>query len=183
MMLFEGFPGGSFDCWQGITDSTQRLEKALELLKKFIPWEAEHYHDAVLTDNKATLQGNYTPIVRKPIVNLCSKKSILGLGDTVVLNDPIGGQGANSASKAAAFYLKEINACQDRLFTEEWMCTLFEAYWEQSVQWATQWTNLLLNPSQSFIDLLRAASKQPTLANQLADAFDNPAKLLLTLTE
>ncbi len=27
----------------------------------------------------------------------------------VVLNDPIGGQGANSAFKAAAFYLKEIN--------------------------------------------------------------------------
>ncbi len=55
--------------------------KYLEILKKFAPWEAEHYHDAVLTDNKATLQGSDIPIVRKATINLNSKKPILGLGD------------------------------------------------------------------------------------------------------
>ena len=176
MMLFEGLPGRPFDCWQDILDPTQRLEKALELLKKFVPWEAEHCHKVSLTDNKATLQGCYTPVIRKPIINL-GGKPILGIGDTVILNDPIGGQGANSASKTAAFYLKRITAYQGS-FTKEWMTTSFENYWKQSGQWATQWSNLLLKPSQAFINLLQTASYQTEIAHQLADAFDDPSTLI-----
>lgn len=176
MMLFEGLPGGPFDCWQNILDPTHRLEKALELLKKFVPWEAEHCHKVSLTDDKATLQGCYTPTIRKPIINL-GNKPILGLGDTVILNDPIGGQGANSAAKAAAFYLKRITAHQE-LFTQDWMTASFENYWEQLGQWATQWSNLLLNPSQDFINLLHAAGDQTEIAHQLADAFDDPSTLI-----
>lgn len=176
MMLFEGLLGGPFDCWQNILDPTQRLEKALELLKEFVPWEAEHCHKVSLTDNKATLQGCYTPVIRKPIINL-GGKPILGLGDTVILNDPIGGQGANSASKTAAFYLKRIVEYQG-FCTKEWMSTSFETYWKQSAQWAAQWSNLLLKPSQAFINLLRAASHQAEKAQQLADAFDEPSTLI-----
>lgn len=176
MMLFEGLPGGPFDCWQDISDSAHRLEKALELLKKFVPWEAEHCHKVSLTDNKATLQGCYTPVIRKPMINL-GGNPILGLGDTVILNDPIGGQGANSAAKAAAFYLKRI-ATHQGSFTKEWMAASFEHYWEQSGQWATQWSNLLLKPSQAFINLLQVAGYQTEIAHQLADAFDDPSTLI-----
>jgi flavin-dependent dehydrogenase len=178
MMLFEGLPGGPFDCWQGITSSTQRLEKALELLKKFIPWEAEHCQKISLTDNQATLQGSYIPVVRKPVFNLPCGKLILGIGDSVVLNDPIGGQGANSACQAAAFYLEKIKEHENKLFTAAWMYEIFELYWKQFAQWSTQWTNLLLKPSKSLIALLHTASTQANVANQLADAFDDPSKLL-----
>ncbi|MDQ8038778.1 MAG: styrene monooxygenase/indole monooxygenase family protein [Rickettsiella sp.] len=176
MMLFEGFPGGPFDCWQHILEPAHRLEKALELLKKFIPWEAEHCLNINLTDNRATLQGCYTPIIRKPIITL-SNKPILGIGDTVILNDPIGGQGANSAAKAAAFYLKKIKAHRGA-FTKKWMTMSFETYWKQSAQWATRWTNLLLKPSQAFTNLLQTASHQAEIAHQLADAFDDPSTLI-----
>ena len=180
MMLFEGLPGGRFDCWQNITNPDLRLEKALELLKKFIPWEAKLCQKIGLTDRQATLHGSFTPVIRKPVFRLPCGKSILGLGDSVILNDPIGGQGANIACQAASFYLEKIKAHQNLLFTETWMHETFELYWQQIAQWAVQWTNLLLNPSETLITLLKVASTQANMADQLADGFDNPAKLLST---
>jgi hypothetical protein len=78
-----------------------------ELLKKYVPWEAELCHKVKLSDQKATLQGSYIPIVRKPTFCLSSGKFLLGLGDSILLNDP-GGQGANNASQSATFYLNKI---------------------------------------------------------------------------
>ncbi|MFM2322160.1 MAG: hypothetical protein RLZZ225_313 [Pseudomonadota bacterium] len=181
MMLFEGLPGGPFDCWQAITNPDLRLEKALELLKKFIPWEAELCQKIALTDRQATLQGSVTPVIRNPIFRLPCGKPILGLGDTVILNDPIGGQGANIACQTANFYLEKIKARKNLLFSETWMHETFEIYWKQIAQWAVQWTNLLLKPSENLITLLQAASTQADTANQLANGFNNPAKLLRIL--
>lgn len=181
MMLFEGLPGGPFDCWQNITNPDLRLEKALELLKKFIPWEAELCQKIGLTDRQATLQGSFTPVIRKPVFRLPCGQSILGLGDSVILNDPIGGQGANIACQAASFYLEKIKARKSLSFSETWMNETFEIYWKQIAQWAVQWTNLLLKPPETLITLLKAASTQADTANQLANGFDNPAKLLRIL--
>lgn len=64
------------------------------------------------------------------------------------------------------------------IFTQEWVAASFENYWEQLGQWATQWSNLLLNPSQDFINLLQAAGDQTEIAHQLADAFDDPSTLI-----
>ncbi|WP_342220261.1 styrene monooxygenase/indole monooxygenase family protein [Rickettsiella endosymbiont of Miltochrista miniata] len=178
MMLFEGLPGGPFDCWKDILNSKQRLAKACELLKEFVPWEAELCHKVSLTDERATLQGSYTPVVKKPTFRLSCGKPVLGLGDSIVLNDPIGGQGANNACQSATFFLNKIKEHENRLFNEEWMQETFEAYWKQSAQWATKWTNLMLKPPKSFVSLLRAASHQPNIANWLANGFDTPKKIL-----
>lgn len=35
MILFEGFPGGPFDCWQDILNPAQRLEKA-QIISTFL---------------------------------------------------------------------------------------------------------------------------------------------------
>lgn len=177
MMLFEGLPGGPFDCWKDIVRPDQRLAKACELLRKFVPWEAELCQKVNLTDEQATLQGSYRPVVRKPMFRLSSGKPLLGLGDSILLNDPIGGQGANNASQSATFYLNQITGLKNRLFNEEWMQETFEEYWEASAQWATKWTNLMLNPSKSFLSLLKAASNQPNIANWLANGFDTPRKI------
>jgi len=150
-------------------------------LKKFIPWEAELCQKIALTDRQATLQGSVTPVIRNPIFQLPCGKPILGLGDTVILNDPIGGQGANIACQAANFYLEKIKARKNLLFSETWMHETFEIYWKQIAQWAVQWTNLLLKPSENLITLLQAASTQADTANQLANGFNNPAKLLRIL--
>ena len=63
-----------------------------------------------MTDAQATLSGRLTPVVRRPVARLPSGRSVLGLADAVVLNDPITGQGSNTAAKSADVYLRDILA-------------------------------------------------------------------------
>lgn len=178
MMLFEGIPGGIFDCWQDITKPKQRLEKALGLLSKYLPWEAERCKDVVLTDHQATLVGRYTPIIRQPTFKLPCGKNVFGIGDTLVLNDPIAGQGANNATKAADIYLKRICEQGEKLFDELWMRETFELYWKLYGKWSTKWTHLLLMPpAPHIVEFLTAASKSPKIAKIIADGFDDPSNL------
>jgi hypothetical protein len=107
MMLFEGIPGGNFDCWENISENTC-IQKAKKLLQEFLPWEAERCKEISLTDKQAYLTGQYTPIVRDQTAILPCGKLVLGLGDAVVLNDSIAGQGANYASKTAYLYAEKI---------------------------------------------------------------------------
>jgi Styrene monooxygenase A putative substrate binding domain len=178
MMLFEGIFGKPFDCWGGLTDSEQKLEVALSLLKKYIPWEAERCQNVKLADERSTLTGCYTPIVREPVFKFPCGKYVLGLGDAVVLNDPIAGQGANSAAKAASLYIKSILEHGNAPFDESWMVKTFELNWALNASWATQWTNnMLMPPPPHVIELFKAASRSPAIAKILADGFDNPATL------
>ncbi len=103
---------------------------------------------------------------------------MLGLGDTVVLNDPVAGQGANNASKAAHLYMKKIIERGKEPYNEAWMKETFEEYWNQYAKWSTKWTHMLLMPPEPYmIELLNAATKTPKLADTLANAFDDPSTL------
>ncbi len=183
MMLFEGIPDGAFDCWNDIKTPQEQLEKSIKLLKQYLPWEAEKCENLQLTDNQATLIGRYTPTVRQPIAKMPNDKYVLGMADTVVLNDPIAGQGANNAAKCAEIYINSIIERGNQPFDEAWMLQTFERYWQQYAQAATQWSNmLLLPPPPHVIDLLSTASKQPELADKLANGFDNPGDLFPWIT-
>jgi len=184
MMQFEGIPSGDFDCWNDISSPGEQLETALQLLNKYVPWEAERCSNVQLTDTKAILKGQYTPVIRYPTVTLPCGKAILGIGDTVILNDPIAGQGSNNAAKAAGHYLKKIVEHDENEFTEEWMKEVFEEYWNQDGRWATEWSNLLLQPPEPHvIELLISASKNPEIANKLANGFDQPSTLFPWITD
>lgn len=178
MMLFEGIPGGNFDCWDNFNTPNAQLMKALQLLENYVPWEFERCKNIELADLKAALIGGYTPVIKHPTYQLPCGKFVLGIGDAVVLNDPIAGQGANNAAKAADIYLREILKNENEIFDEQWMLQTFECYWQECAQWATAWTNLLLQPpAPHVIELLKKASQLPELANTFADGFDNPAIL------
>lgn len=183
MMLFEGVPGGSFDCWRNLTSIDQQLEISLQLLKKYLPWEAERCIHVEPADQKASLTGGYIPYVKHPVFKLPSGRLILGLGDTVVLNDPIAGQGANNACKAAGTYLQSIKQRGNNPFDESWMNDTFYKYWQTCAKWATQWSNMLLTPPPSYvINLLKSASNNANIANVLANAFDEPNTLFPWIT-
>lgn len=178
MMLFEGIPHGPFDCWKDIKNIEEQFQTGLALLEKFVPWEAKRFRNAKPTDKNAGLIGSYTPTIRHPTAQLPSGKFILGMGDALVLNDPVAGQGSNNACKAAHVYAESIISHSGNIYDETWMKKTFQEYWDNHGKWATQWSNMLLTPPPPhIIELLQAASRNPHIAHALAYGFDTPSTL------
>jgi hypothetical protein len=174
IMVFEGLPGGPMDCWGDVTNAKEHLEKSKWILQTFLPWEADRVKNIELTDANGVLAGRFPPTVRHPVGELPSGGLVLGLADTVVLNDPITGQGSNNASKAATSYLASIRANPDGPFDRRWMQDTFDRYWDYA-QYVTTWTNALLGPPpQHVLDLLLAGNDHPEVAARFANGFNNP---------
>ena len=177
IMVFEGVPGGPMDCWKDVKDPAEHLAQSKKILETFLPWEAERCRAVELTDANGILSGCVAPTVRKPIGRLPTGKTVLGLADVVVLNDPITGQGSNSASKAAKIYLDAILAHGDKPFDEAFMQATFDAYWAYA-QYVTGWTNAFLQPPPPHVlNLLGAMQSFPALAKRFVNGFDEPRDL------
>ncbi|MGC9537486.1 styrene monooxygenase/indole monooxygenase family protein [Streptomyces sp. UG1] len=174
IMVFEGVPGGPLDSWRDIASPEQHLEHSLELVRSYLPWEAERCTDLQLTDPNGILAGRFPPTVRKPVGQLPSGATVLGLADVVLLNDPITGQGSNNAGKCAASYLSSILEHGERPFDRAFMQETFERYWDYA-QYVATWTNALLGtPPEHVLKLLGAASNSPRIARRFANGFDDP---------
>jgi len=107
-------------------------------------------------------------------MTLPSGRLVFGLGDAVVTNDPITGQGSNNATKACAVYLDAIVAHGDGAFTADWMHRTFERFWEYG-EAVVEWTNsMLLPPAPHLLKLLKAAEDAPALASAIANGFNHP---------
>ncbi len=177
IMVLEGIPGGPMDCWKDIKTPADHLRQSKAILETFLPWEAERCRSIELTDDNGVLAGSFAPTVRKPIGRLPSGALVLGLADTVCLNDPITGQGSNNASKAARVYMDAIIARGDRPFDAAFMQATFDAYWAYA-QFVTGWTNALLQPPPPHVlNLMGAAQAFPALARRIANGFNQPTDL------
>jgi Styrene monooxygenase A putative substrate binding domain len=177
ILMFEGIPGGPMDCFDDTLRPSKHLERALALLQVYLPWEHARCAQVQLTDEHATLSGLFSPGVRQPIAILPSGRRVLGMADTVVLNDPITGQGSNSAVKCSEIYLDAILRQADGPFSLEWMSNTFQRYWKYA-RYVVQWTNAMLTPPPPHIlKVLAAAAEHELLASSIANAFDDPSKL------
>ncbi|KUL49217.1 styrene monooxygenase/indole monooxygenase family protein [Streptomyces sp. NRRL S-1521] len=175
ILFWEGVPGGPLDVFQGVKDPSEHLALTLELLEKYLPWEYARATKVELTDAGGTLAGRYAPTVRKPVGRLPGGGLVLGVADVVVANDPITGQGSNSASKCAASYISSIVEHGDKPFDEAWMQSAFDRYWD-TAQWVTKWTNAMLGaPPQHVLDILGAGSRLQPVADRFANGFNDPA--------
>ncbi|RQO63403.1 alanine-phosphoribitol ligase [Paucibacter sp. KBW04] len=174
IMVFEGVPGGPMDCWADVKTPEQHLARSLETLQRFLPWEAERCRDVRLTDDLGTLAGRFAPTVRRPVGRLPSGRLVLGMGDAVVVNDPITGQGSNNATKAFQVYYDAICARGDQAFDAGWMQATFDRYWAYAKD-VVRWTNMLLAPPpEHILQLLGAAGQCPSIASAIANNFDHP---------
>ena len=174
IMVFEGVPGGPMDCWNEVKTPQQHLAKSKWVLETFMPLERERCDNIELADESGILAGRFAPTVRKPVCKLPSGNFALGMGDVVVTNDPITGQGSNTASKAAAIYMKRIAERGDKPFDAQWMQETFDIFWDYA-QWVVRWTNsLLVPPAPQVLQLMGAASQIPPLARRIANGFNNP---------
>lgn len=176
IMVFEGIPGGPMDCWQDVQDPEQHLQRSLAILRRYLPWEAERCHKVELTDAGGVLTGRFTPVVRKPVLQLPSGRLVFGMADAVVVNDPITGQGSNNAAKCSMVYLDAILAHAERPFTAQWMQQTFERYWDYA-RHVVAWTNsMLLPPPPHLLELLGSAGQSDALASTIANNFDDPRR-------
>ncbi|MHC5703893.1 styrene monooxygenase/indole monooxygenase family protein [Streptomyces tirandamycinicus] len=175
ILFWEGVPGGPLDVFQGVKDPAEHFSLTLELMEKFTPWEYARATKVELTDANGTLAGRYAPTVRNPVGRLPGGGLVLGVADVVVANDPITGQGSNSASKCAAAYLASIVEHGDRPFDEEWMRSAFDRYWE-TAQHVTKWTNAMLGvPPEHVLNLIGAAGQLQPVADRFANGFNDPS--------
>lgn len=175
ILFWEGIPGGPLDAFQGVKDPNEHLALTLELMEKFVPWEYARSTKVELTDANGTLSGRYAPTVRHPVGTLPSGGKVLGVADVVVANDPITGQGSNSASKCAAAYLDAIVERGDQPFDEAWMQATFDRYWA-TAQHVTKWTNAMLAPPpEHVLNLIGAAGQLQPAADRFANGFNDPS--------
>ncbi|MEV5241973.1 styrene monooxygenase/indole monooxygenase family protein [Streptomyces cinnamoneus] len=176
ILLWEGCPGGPFDCWQGVSDPAAALERTLQLLRSYAPWEYELCADAVPTDAGAWLTGSLVPVVRHPVAEVAPGSYVLGMADAVVLNDPITGQGSNNAARCADRYLQSVLERGDRPFDRAWMHETFAGWWEHA-RHATAFTNMVLDaPMPEHVQhVLAAAAEHPALAHRYVNGFADPA--------
>jgi hypothetical protein len=175
IMVFEGIPGGPMDCWADVQTPVQHLARSKEILNKFLPWEARRCEKIELTDNNGILAGRFAPTVRKPVGKLPSGRTVMGMADAVLLNDPITGQGSNNAAKFANAVEEAIVAHGDQAFDAAFINGTFENFWKAYASFATQWTNAMLSPPPPHVlQVLGAASGDEKVARRIANGFNNP---------
>lgn len=118
------------------------------------------------------MQGAITPVVRKGYARLPGGRYALALGDAHILNDPILGQGANTASKAA-WLLGEAIAAGGSF--DEGFCRSFEERVWSYAGPVTAWNNAMLQPPPPhMVEFMVAASMHPAIGDIFANFLNSP---------
>jgi 2-polyprenyl-6-methoxyphenol hydroxylase-like FAD-dependent oxidoreductase len=165
---------GPLDVFQKGDDEQKSLQLAKDVLQRFAPWHSQSWQRMQLTDSRAVMTGVVVPTVRRPVGYLPSGRPVLGLGDAVILNDPIAAQGANDASKAAEHYLRNILKHDKTSFNAKWMLAMFEDYWRDA-RWSVELSNMLLRPIPDHVrDLFAAAEGNIEIRQTIMKAYDQP---------
>ncbi|MGF1426535.1 styrene monooxygenase/indole monooxygenase family protein [Kitasatospora sp. LaBMicrA B282] len=175
ILLWEAVPGGPLDRFADRPTPAGQLARIRALLRTHLPWEAELWAAAEPTDPGAALFGAVTPTVRHPVARLAADCHVLGLGDALVVNDPIAGQGANSAARAAAWYLAAITERGAAPFDPGWMAETFERFWQQHARHTVDFTTAMLAPPDHLQAVFAAAATHPAVARRFANTYADPA--------
>lgn len=178
-LFFEAVPGGAYDqltTTKYAADPTAFNNLVMELLKEHAP----HLYAGVdpetfgVISPKDVLQGAFTPTVRKGYASLGNGKYAVAVGDVQVLNDPLMGQGANTASQSA-WTLGNLILNAD-VFNEEF-CQEAEAEMWEYAQYVVNWsTRMLLPPEPHVMGLIGNSAQYPALASAFANTFHYPRR-------
>jgi hypothetical protein len=175
ILFWEGVPGGPLDRFADRPDTREHLARTLDLMREYTPWEFERCSEVEPTDARSMLTGRYPPVVRHPVGRLSGSGFVLGMGDVVVANDPICGQGSNNACHCAGIYFRSILEHGGKPFDPEWMQQTFDAYWDYA-RHPTTFSNALLGPLPEHVQrILGAATQNPAVAHRFADGYARPA--------
>ena len=177
-LVFEAKAGLRMDRFGAARTGEEMIAAARQVVAELAPWELHRLDRVEMTDPLAWATGEITPVVRRPVARLPSGRIATGLGDALVLNDPIAAQGANHAAKAAHCLTREIVARGDRPFDAPWMEAAFEGFWQREARYMTRFSNLFLEPIQPPAkEVLLAASRVPAIAEEFYEGFNAPQSL------
>jgi hypothetical protein len=174
-LFLEAVPGSEMDRMKGDKGPEDFANGMRDILETFFPhiFKRVNSKDFRLVDPMAYNRIAIKPEVRIPYSTV-NGNLILGCGDSVVLNDPITGQGANTASYCAEMLY---NVLSENIH-EKWDVSLGELYWERIKEYTikmSEWTNAMMGPlSESFAEMLGMASQNPKIADNFVNMFTNP---------
>jgi hypothetical protein len=185
LLVFQYFPGGPWDNWpagvgEHLGQSQLPVEKHLahskQLLKEYLPGMYERCRDCEPADALANLRGGVTPVVREPVGQLPSGRLVLGIGDAVVVNDPLTAPGANSCALAADAYLEAIRAHGDAPYDRAFMEKTWDDFWNSEMRFYTEWNNKILGGMpEEIVRVLKAGNEVPEIRERWVNAFNNRA--------
>jgi hypothetical protein len=176
-LLLESIPGGPLDQIKGEKGPIDFAERMMGILQQHFPqvYERVDPEQFRLVDEHAYNRLAIKPEVRIPYLML-NGTLVLGCGDSVTLNDPITGQGANAASYCAKTLFDVVTEHGD----QPWDESLGEAYWDRTKDYVirlTEWTNAMMGaPSAAFAAKLEQASQQQHVADEVVNLFADPRK-------
>jgi 2-polyprenyl-6-methoxyphenol hydroxylase-like FAD-dependent oxidoreductase len=153
----------------------------LEILQTHAPSLYERVDRSAfgLTRPLDLLQGRITPVVRRSWTPLDGGSYAIAIGDAWILNDPIAAQGANLGSRCAFVLGAQIVAAGPY---HERFCRDAEDLLWQAAEVPTILSNALLEPpTEPILDLLVRASQDRATADQFAEGFGEPDRLLRML--
>ena len=176
LLVFQYFPGGPWDNWPEDDSADVHLAHSKQLLKEYLPGMYERCRDCEPADALAHLRGGVTPVVREPVGQLPSGRLVLGIGDAVVVNDPLTAPGANSCALAADAYLEAIRAHGDAPYDRAFMEKTFYDFWDSDMRFITEWNNKLLGGMpEEIVRVLTAGNDVPEIRDRWVNAFNNRA--------
>jgi hypothetical protein len=175
-VLVEAVPSAALDCFGPIADPRARADQILGLLRRFLPEAYSRCRRASLIHERGTLTGAVRAAVRQPVGQLPSGRRVLAGGDLVSTTDPLGAQGANSASRFAWMFGQAMTS-GDNLADGRWMQRLAARYLRDVADPARQFTTMLLYPPHEVQEMLAEAASSPSVARRLVAMFEDPAIL------
>lgn len=185
-LLIEALPGSELAEIATLPYSRQPADftaRLLDCLQRYAPLTYHRIDPRTfcLRHELDLLQGAIIPTVRRAYAPLENYRFALALGDTHVIQDPITGQGANTASHCAwivgeaiadAFAKPTNHERFDEAFCQEVERRLWT--WLEPV---TAWSNTMLQPpSPHAVELLVAASQTPAIADAFVSNFNYPER-------
>ncbi len=175
-IVVEAAPGGRADLFGDVTSADEGLDVLKAVVDDLFPHESAFLRPARPTSPVTWIKGGIVPVVRKPVAVLPSGRHVLGLGDAVVLNDPLAGQGANNATRMARFFAEEL-AAHGGPFTAAWLTERFDEWWERG-RYTSDFSNGLLAPlTEEQKTVMLAASRREDIGEQLWEGFNDPSSL------
>jgi 2-polyprenyl-6-methoxyphenol hydroxylase-like FAD-dependent oxidoreductase len=173
-VVFEAPPGSPMDVWGGVDSGDKALATALRMFRQYSPEDWPNYRNAQLVDDRAWLKGAITPTVRKAVGHLRNGRTVMALGDTAIVNDPISGTGANDAVRQADRLTRAILERGERPYAADWMQEVFDGYYEERGKYTMQFTQLMTGPmTEPLWKVLQGAAQSPGVAHTFVNMFND----------